>query len=103
LINLENESRSEAKRADGDSPVDAKMQSSIAGRAAKGTCLKLSDREEIIETIGLLSSAFIFTDKGLEEVQGIMDVYFNFPDKPWACLPLFFKKKKTDWPLMFKP
>ncbi|KAJ7011316.1 hypothetical protein NC653_001676 [Populus alba x Populus x berolinensis] len=49
------------------------MQSSIAGRPAKGTCLKLSDREEIIETIGLLSSAFIFTEKGLEEVQGIMD------------------------------
>lgn len=92
-MNLENESRSEAKRADGDIPVDAKMQSSIAGRAAKGTCLKLSDREEIIEAIGLLSSAFIFTEKVLKEVQGNMDVYFNFPDKPWAVSPASFKIK----------
>jgi hypothetical protein len=56
LMRLGKASRSEAKRDDGDKPVEANMQSNIAGIAAGGTCPKLVDSEAMT---GSMESLFV--------------------------------------------
>ena len=56
LMRLGKASRSEAKRDDGDKPVEANMQSNIAGIAARGTCPKLVDSEAMT---GSMESLFV--------------------------------------------